>query len=978
MSDSSQPPDSWKEVERIFHLALSLAASERPSFLDREAAGRREVRQEVESLLAFAEREDTLLEHPVAEDALRCVAWDLEDRPGEVVGGYRLVECLGRGGLGVVYLAEALAPGHPSPAAIKLLMPGLVSDVMVARFRRERLILGNLQHPGIARLYDAGVTEDGRPFLVMESVAGEPIDRYCRRRELSVADRARLFLDICKAVNHAHQRLVIHRDLKPGNILVENDGTVKLLDFGTAKLLEGDDLAETAPATALLGRMLTPGYASPEQMVGGAVTTAADVFSLGVLLYELLTREHPFLRSGQSYEETVRRVRQGDPARPSVARQQGPEGRSLNADLDAIVLRCLRQEPDARYPSVAHLAADLQAFLDARPVSARRGTLGYRTSRFLKRNRVSVGAAGIVVAVTAGAALLMVENQNRLRAERARAEAALGFLVDLFETAEPAESRGADLTAREILELGSRRVDQELNGQPSLQASLTRTIGEVYLSLGEVESGCRELGRAVDLAAGDPSTLERARVLTSVGRCEILRGNLAAAREALLAARDLFARSPRARPDLVGAQQLYLGRILQAEGRYVEAAETLRQAIRLLERRATRNPRRLIAAHSWLAFCLHLVEDEPAALVAAERAVRIGRSLGPDSPDLADALEALGNVLSRGDVARSRAAYEEALLIRAKVLDQGHPKLQNLHHNLGNLAWGEGDYLSAAEYLETSIRGAAVLDGSHPDLVNSRTYLASVLLDLGRVEAARHQLELASDGAIQADLHREIQVCKYFLARASLAMGNREDAEKGFREALEGAIRHIRSPPNGLVVYYAATIELLAEEGRFDEIPALRDRLAEATHEPVAPFHRVRLLQLDARLAALRGEVRIARRLLEEALAVEVFSGVDHPVALTTRLGLAELALLEERWKEAADGSRSLLRVARERLGDVAPLVLEAELVYGTALLRQGEADEGLRWVRRAEERLPRGWRASRMGSAALLEAVARVESRGR
>ncbi len=975
----SETTDTWVEVERIFHLALSLPAAEWSSLLDREVKGCREVRAEVESLLAFAEQAESFLQHPVAEDAMRCVAWDMEDRPGEVVGGYRLVECLGRGGLGVVFLAEALASGDPSPVAIKLLMPGLVSEAMVARFRRERLILGNLQHPGIARLYEAGVSENGRPFLVMESVAGEPIDRYCQRQELSIPDRARLFLNICGAVNHAHQRLIIHRDLKPSNILVEQDGTVKLLDFGTAKLLEAGDLAETTPATAVLGSMLTPGYASPEQMVGGAVTTAADVFSLGVLLYELFTRQHPFLRSGQSYQETAQRVQKVDPVKPSLARKKGPEGQHLNADLEAIILRCLRKEPDARYSSVPHLTADLQAFLDARPVSARRGTLLYRTSRFLKRNRVWVGAAALVVAVTAIAALLMVENQNRLRTERGRAEAALGFLVDLFQTADPAENRGADLTAREILQMGSHRVDLELRNQPSLQASLTRTIGEVYLSLGDVESGCHELGRAVDLAARAPSsaaTLERARALTSLGRCEVLRGNLMAGRDVLQAAQVLYRQSPRTRPDLEGTNELYLGRILQTEGKYAEAAETLHQAIVLLEQGDSENPRLLIAAYSWLAFCLHLAEDESAALLAAERAVRIGRTLGSDSPDLADGLEALGNVVSREDVERSRAAYQEALVIRAQVLDEGHPKLKNLHHNLGNLAWAEGDFLSAASYLEASTHGGTDLENQHPDLVNSRIYLASVLIDIGKAEDARFQLDLALGGATQANLQREIQVCKYFLAHAFLLMGEKEDAERWFREALDGAIQFIRSPPNGSFVYYAVYIEFLAGEARFDEVALLRGQLAEAMHQPVSPFHQVRLLQLDARLAALNGEAPEARRLLEEAMAIKVFSGADHPLALATRLRLAELALVEKRWQAAAEGSRSVLRVAQERLGESAPLFLEAKLIHGTALWHLGEQDQSLEFVQRVKERLPQGWQPSKMGSSAVREALDRSPDR--
>jgi eukaryotic-like serine/threonine-protein kinase len=437
-------PEEWREVKAILQTALELDPRARPDFLVSTCAGRVSLRSEVESLLESHERDHAFLEHPVVIDAADFV---LRTAPaiwtGRRVGPYELLEQIGEGGMGTVYRAQRADGMYNKQVAIKVISGSLSTDFFVSRFRNERQILAGLEHPNIARLLDGGVTEEGLPYLVLEFVAGLPIDEYCALHELYTADRLRLFRTACSAVQHAHQNLVVHRDLKPGNILVTEDGTPKLLDFGIAKILDPHpDGAGGDDPTLTVMPIMTPDFASPEQVRGDPITTSSDVYSLGVILYLLLTGQRPY-RTSTAPHGIVKAVCETDPEKPSTAisrfersrnsvKVNSPAGtidqgdrhlkgdklrRALIGDLDNIVLKALRKEPTRRYATVEQFSEDIRRHLEHLPVIARKDTPGYRASRFILRHKAGV-AASLAVALTLIVGLLVTVREERLAQRR--------------------------------------------------------------------------------------------------------------------------------------------------------------------------------------------------------------------------------------------------------------------------------------------------------------------------------------------------------------------------------------------------------------------------------------------------------------------------------------------------------------------------------------------------------------------------------
>ncbi len=527
-------PAAWKRVRELFDRALELPAPERESFLAREATDPA-IRAEVSSLLEHLEKEDGFLESPPPAPAAAFSAPpDPALAPGARVGPWRLVREIGSGGMGRVFEAERADGLFEKRVAVKFIRRGMDSESILQRFHREREILAALEHPGIARLLDGGISETGQPWFVMELVEGVPITRYCRERALSVTERIRLFQAVCAAVHFAHQNLVIHRDLKPSNLLVTAEGEVKLLDFGVARLLD-PGLDPEGGLTEVGDRVLTPAYASPEQLSGASVTTATDVYSLGVLLYELLTGQRPFEPRSSSLQTLLEERATTDPVPPSEAartgipssdasERSGPDPdptlpHLLRGDLDNIVLMALRREPERRYSSVAELADDLERHLAGFPVRARPNTAGYRLRTFARRHRVGVSAAAVTLLALVGGGALAVWQAGVAESERARAEARFEerreitttLLFDVHDAIEPLAGATA---ARELLV--SRTFDHlaGLAEQGAGDPTLTRDLALGYLrlasiagdptgaSLGDTDGALRALREAEALAAG--------------------------------------------------------------------------------------------------------------------------------------------------------------------------------------------------------------------------------------------------------------------------------------------------------------------------------------------------------------------------------------------------------------------------------------------------------------------------------------------
>jgi serine/threonine protein kinase len=440
-------PERHHQIRACYEAALALEPAAREAFLDRECLGDENIRPEVERLLSARERAPGFLADPLLGAAPRAadpIVNPAQGMEGRQLHAYRLIREIGQGGMGSVYLAERVDGAYTKQVAIKLVRPGMNSAEILERFRREREILASLDHPNIARLIDGGSTEEGVPYFVMEFVEGQPINRWCDDRKLNVSQRLELFRKVCDAVQYAHQHLVVHRDLKPGNILVTAGGEVKLLDFGIAKLVGPEPTGELS-ATVTMTRLMTPQYASPEQVKGDAISTLTDVYSLGVVLYELLTGHRPYHLLRAAMHEMARVIAEEEPTRPSdiVAtteeKFEGEQGKQpitpqtvsevregalnrlrkrLQGDLDSILLTALRKEPTRRYSSVESFSEDLRRHLENRPVSAREDSLLYRATRFVHRHPIGV-ATGVAMAVFLAGALLTALWQLRIAVEAA-------------------------------------------------------------------------------------------------------------------------------------------------------------------------------------------------------------------------------------------------------------------------------------------------------------------------------------------------------------------------------------------------------------------------------------------------------------------------------------------------------------------------------------------------------------------------------
>lgn len=515
--------ENWKTIKDILLAALKLAPSERREFLQRADISA-ETRAEVESLLSVEMEAEDFMSLPVGEfsrdflDPQEPVADLLINQQ---IGIYEIVSELGVGGMGAVYLAARADGKFEQRVAVKMLKREFNTEKIRRTFKREKEILATLAHPNIATLLDAGTTDDGIPYLVMEYVKGEPIDEFCRSRALSLNTRLKLFNKVCDAVAFAHRNLIVHRDLKPSNILITEDGEPKLLDFGISKLLDAN--TEDASHVTQMGA-LTPQYASPEQLMGEPVTTATDIYSLGVILFHLLTESYPHHIFNKTNGTLLREITETAPALPSESALTYISPSLLRGDLDNIVLKSLCKEPARRYPTIEQFTADIWRYIDGLPVLARPATFSYRASKFYGRNKVPVLAAalilislfvGIAVAVSqAGAARAQArraaEAQRqaeletaRAKAEKQKAERTSRFMQSFIEYANPnwyGRGKGRmDVTVREAIDDAATRIDTELSDEPEVRADLHYTVGEVYRTHGERDTARRHFRQSLEL-----------------------------------------------------------------------------------------------------------------------------------------------------------------------------------------------------------------------------------------------------------------------------------------------------------------------------------------------------------------------------------------------------------------------------------------------------------------------------------------------
>lgn len=570
----------WDRIQQVFEEASQLPPGQRTEWLSEVCQGDRTLFLQVESLLLSLEQESGLLEKQVASYANMVATV-----PPERVGPYRILSEIGHGGMGAVYLAERADEQYRRQVAIKIIRSFSAPPLeLVRRFRMERQILASLQHVNIAQMLDGGVTDDGIPYIAMEYVKGVRIDEYCHRKLLSVRQRIELYRDVCSAVQHAHRNLVIHRDIKPGNILVSDDGIPKLLDFGIAKLLQPGNAREAMLTTALTAaaeRPRTPEYASPEQINGGAITTATDVYALGVVLYELLAGCHPFANFRSEIRILERAICETEPHRPSAT--GSAFANQIKGDLDSIVLKALRKEPEQRYESVEQFSYDLGRYLNGFPVGARRGTHRYRAAKFVLRHRFAVAVAIAFVVVLAGFGIAMSIQAARLSREKTRAEKESEFLSSLFSNYDPYRNQGHALSAKELLDRGAQRISSELKDEPEVSSDLLQVMAEAYQHMGDNDAAMvlfRKKYEAAVRAYGEVSQVS-VKALREIGDVQRSMGDLDGAEQTLrksLSIMDKLPRDPQIATERPHALN-NLALVLQRRGKLTEAEADLRIAI---------------------------------------------------------------------------------------------------------------------------------------------------------------------------------------------------------------------------------------------------------------------------------------------------------------------------------------------------------------------------------------------------------------
>jgi serine/threonine-protein kinase len=877
----------WTQIQTLFEAALERPPAEREAYLQAACAGDPSLLAEVRSLLAADATPHPLFD-TMALDAIALPADLLPDgllpSVDDRVGPYRIVERLGRGGMGAVFLAERADGQFDQRVALKLIRGGWASVSTVRRFQSERQILASLQHPHIARLLDGGLTDDGRPYFAMEHVDGVPLDRYCDTHAASVAERVRLVRTVCSAVQYAHRRLVIHRDLKPSNLLVTEtaDGPqVKLLDFGIAKVLAASD--EAVGDTALGGRprtqtgraVMTPAYAAPEQVQHAEVTTATDVYALGVVLYELLADQRPYDLSGCSPAAIERIVSTEEPAPPSTLAPH-ERRRALRGDLDTIVLKALRKEPARRYASAEALADDLQRYLDGRPVEARPDTVPYRARKFVARHRFGVAATTIVAVLLAALVgfytVQLAEERDRARLEAETATEVSDFLQGLFAVSDPAMSGGDDLSARTLLDQGAARIERELAGQPVVQARLMQVMGEVYQNLGAFDAAAPLLERSLTLRRDmlEAPPLDVAASLNSLAVLRQETGAYAAADSLFRAA--LAIQHEQVGPDdpAVAATLHDWGTLLHVQGQYDRADSLFQRALAIRTAHfGTADPRTSSTLNERATLRFDRGDLDGAEQLYRQTLDQRRARFEGDHPDVATSLNNLAMVLRhKGRFDAAEALYREALAMRERLYDGPHPDVAHTLNHLARLYANQGEYATAEPIARRALAMRIDVFGEkHVETTASMGNLAGILGGLGRhdEQARYYRRALQVVRATLGDRHPYAAALTYSLASALHAAGDRATAEARYRESL-ALHRQLFPDGHANVAYPLIRLgALLIETNRAAEAePLLREAIALRTEALGADHWRVAVAQstLGWGLATM-GDVDAALPLLQ-------------------------------------------------------------------------------------------------------------------
>lgn len=815
------PRARWQQIQTAFDQVIDSDKGDRAERLARVCGADLELRSSVESLLeSDATNADPLL--LAIGEAAESLLDEHQDRLiGTRIGPYRVASILGHGGMSTVYRGERDDSQYQQSVAIKVLLHAALHPRLRSRLHSERHILATLDHPLIARLIDSGELDDGTPYLVMEHVDGESIDVYCDSRTLFVRERLELFIQVCAAVQYAHRNLVVHRDIKASNIFVTGEGAPKLLDFGIAKLLAPESLSHTLPVTRLQERILTPENAAPEQVLGRSITTATDIYALGVLLYLILTGRSPYRLLSYSQLQLERAICMDDPVRPSqmvvsklsgesdadrsrISDRRGLSPQRLRArlsgDLDAIVAMAMRKEPDRRYPSVEALADDLNRHLLGQPVRARHGDWRYNSAKFLRRHwlgAVTVGAVFVGLALYAGT---MVWENRRIELareataqERDRAQQVSAFLVDVFSQADPFTAQGHEPTAKDLLDRGAAKITGNLSLQPEVRAQLLESIGLAYRRQGAAERAIPLFEQAVAIRRQE-RPLDNGRIavaLANLARALTDAGHLISAEAYLDQAVALSESGGQSRPLETADILAQFGQFaLDAKSDPARASELFGKALAIY--RTTIGNQNLQAASTLNGLASTAVWMSDYAL--AERYQREALSIfqaivGRNHPDNAVALATLGAILTqRGKYAEAEQVLNEALEIERNVFGADSPRIAAIEADLGILYDREGDTTRAIAATKTALQVTRDRRGPGHYLVGYYLdALANLYLKTNNLSAAETDARQAL--AVYAEAlparHLYIASTHQLLGEVLLRQGSLAAAEAELRAALE-------------------------------------------------------------------------------------------------------------------------------------------------------------------------------------------------